>query len=95
MIVSQILTEKGGQVYTVSKETIISKISGILASKRIGAVVVIDKNGVVEGIISERDIVRGLSEHGSGVLETPAAELMTTNVIMGGVNAHIEELIKI
>jgi len=94
MIVSQILTEKGSQVYTVSKETKISKISGILASKRIGAVVVIDKNGVVEGIISERDIVRGLSEHGSGVLEAPAAELMTTNVIMRGVDAHIEELMR-
>ena len=94
MIVSQILTEKGSQVYTVSKEVKISNISDILASKRIGAVVVVDKNGVVEGIISERDIVRGLANHGAGVLEISAAKLMTTNVITRGVDAHIDELMR-
>ncbi len=94
MIVSQILTEKGSQVYTVSKETKISEITSILVSKRIGAVVVIDKKGAVEGIISERDIVRGLADHGSSVLGMAAANLMTTNVITGSLDAHIDELMR-
>ena len=92
MIVSQILKSKGGQVYTVSKETTIIEISRLLASNRIGAAVIVDGNGSVEGIISERDIVRGLSTFGAKVLDMPVKDLMTTNVITRGVEAQIDEL---
>ena len=70
MIVSQILKAKGNDVFTVSKDVKISEVSEILASKRIGAIVVTDQNQVVEGIISERDIVRGLAKFGANVLDS-------------------------
>ena len=92
MIVSQILKSKGGQVYTVSKETTIIEISRLLASNRIGAAVIVDGNGSVEGIISERDIVCGISKYGAKVLDMPAEDLMTKNVIMRGTESHINEL---
>ncbi len=92
MIVSQILKSKGGQVYTVSKETTIIEISCLLASNRVGAAVIVDGNGSVEGIISERDIVCGFSKYGAKVLDMPAEDLMTKNVIMRGTESHINEL---
>ena len=94
MIVSKILKDKGRQVFTVTKETTVSQIASILAQKRIGAIVVIDQNGIVEGIISERDIVRGLAQFGVSVLEKPALDLMTRNVITRGLNADIDELMQ-
>jgi CBS domain-containing protein len=92
MIVSQILKSKGSQVHTVSRTTSIMEVSCLLASKRIGAIVIIDQNGLVEGIISERDIVRGLANYGAKVLDMPVEDLMTRNVITRGAESQIDEL---
>ena len=92
MIVSHILKSKGGDVYTVSKETTITEVSRLLAAKKIGAIVIISKNRSVEGIVSERDIVRGLSNYGAKVLDMPVKDLMTKNVITRGVESQIDEL---
>ena len=92
MIVSQILKRKGSQVYTVVKKTPIAEVARLLASKRIGATVVIDQNNSVEGIISERDIVSGLSSYGAKVLDMPVEELMTKNAITRGIESQIDEL---
>mgnify|MGYP006126458735 CR=1 FL=1 len=92
MIVSHILKSKGGEVYTVSKETTITEVSHLLAAKRIGAIIIISKNRAVEGIISERDIVRGLSTFGAKVLDMPVKDLMTKSVITHGVESQIDEV---
>jgi CBS domain-containing protein len=92
MIVSQILKSKGSQVHTISRTTSIMEVSCLLASKRIGATVIIDQNGLVEGIISERDIVRGLANYGAKVLDMPVEDLMTRNVITRGAESQIDEL---
>ena len=92
MIVSQILKSKGSQVHTVSRTASIMEVSCLLASKRIGATVIIDQNGLVEGIISERDIVRGLANYGAKVLDMPVEDLMTRNVITRGAESQIDEL---
>jgi CBS domain-containing protein len=94
MIVSQILKSKGGQVYSASKETKIIDISRLLADKRIGAAVIIDESRFVKGIISERDIIRGIHKYGEQVLIMPAETLMTKNVITRDKDAHIDELMK-
>ena len=94
MIVSQLLKSKGSQVYTVSEETNIIEISRILSEKRIGVVVIINKSKNVIGIISERDIIRGLSKYGEKVLDMPSKALMTKNVITSGLDSHIHELMR-
>jgi CBS domain-containing protein len=68
------------------------EVSCLLASKRIGATVIVDQNGLVEGIISERDIVRGLANYGAKVLDMPVEDLMTRNVITRGAESQIDEL---
>ena len=94
MIVSQILREKGHDVYTVFKEISVKEVLALLAEKRIGAVVVTDQADAVEGIISERDVVRGLAQHGSSILDKKVEELMTKNVITHGLDDHIDDLMQ-
>ena len=94
MIVSQILREKGHDVYTVFKEISVKEVSALLAEKWIGAVVVTDQADAVEGIISERDVVRGLAQHGSSILDKKVEELMTKNVITHGLDDHIDDLMQ-
>ena len=81
MTVNAILNEKGRNVVTANKEDTLSDICAALAQNRIGAIVVVDSDSNVRGIISERDIVRALARHGNDALKKQAAMFMTENVI--------------
>ena len=82
MLVRQILSSKPNQsVITVSSRSTVREAIGVLSDKRIGALVVSDSSGQVDGILSERDIVRQLGVAGVEVLVQPIAELMTKAVI--------------
>ncbi len=52
-----------------------------MCANRIGAVLVVDADGGIAGILSERDLVRGLPRHGKMILEKTVGELMTSPVI--------------
>ena len=62
MQVRHILRDKGREVVTIFSDATLSEASRLLASKRIGAVVVRDRDGGLAGMLSERDIVRALAE---------------------------------
>ena len=81
MFVSDILAKKGGLVYTVTPGTTVSQVSRQLSTRRIGAVLVIDRLDRLAGIVSERDIVNAIAAHGAPALELDAAEVMTRNVV--------------
>ena len=76
MFVESILTIKGSDVVTVSSNSSIGDLIATLARHNIGAVVVVD-NGKVEGIISERDVVRYLAGSAEGFRSKPVSTLMT------------------
>jgi CBS domain-containing protein len=78
--VSQILNTKGRNVITASSGHTMQTVARLLAEKRIGAVVVVDSSGKIEGIASERDFVRAIAAHGAKALNMPVRELMTTSV---------------
>jgi len=80
MLVAQILRQKGSRIVSVKPEDRVSDVAQFLARERIGAVLVRDGAGDVLGIISERDIVRGLARHGEATLKMLARELMTADV---------------
>lgn len=81
MTVASILAEKGRDVFTIDQDAKMSKVVDILTENRVGAMVVVDSNGKVAGIISERDIVREISKSGASVLKQPIATCMTRAVI--------------
>jgi len=82
MKVASILKSKGSSVATTPPSTTIFTVTWDLKLKGIGALVVSDDDGdTVLGLISERDIVRGLTEHGSKLLALPVSRVMTSPVI--------------
>jgi len=81
MLIAQILAGKGRDVVTTRPDATIAEVAKLLKVKRIGAVVVIDADGQLCGIISERDLARGLANHGAKLLDMKVARLMTANVV--------------
>ena len=73
MRISDILRVKGERVVTVSPEVDVTELLTVLAEHRIGAVIVSRDGDRVEGIVSERDIVRALAARGAAVLTEPVA----------------------
>lgn len=80
MLVSGLLQVKGSDVATVQPTTPVREVVAELATRRIGAVVVSADGQRIDGVLSERDIVRSLAERGAGMLDQPASELMTAEV---------------
>ncbi len=80
MTVAQILTRKGSAVITVAPSETLHGVVDLLAKNRIGAVVVDDGKGGIAGIVSERDVVRALSQHGGGAMGKTVADIMTKKV---------------
>ncbi len=80
MNVETILAGKGRDVLTIAPDAVIADAVRLLGAKGIGAVVVSADGKMVSGILSERDIVHGLAEHGGALLDRRIDELMTRNV---------------
>lgn len=80
MTVRAVLDTKGHQVISVSPDAKLSAAVKILSERRIGAVLVMT-NQRIDGILSERDVVRVLGERGAGVLDEAVRSAMTTKVI--------------
>ena len=82
MLVRQILGMKGGtDVVTIMSNASVTEAAKLLSEKRIGAIVVTDEAGAVQGIMSERDIVRELGRRGAGCLNDKVNSLMTKEMI--------------
>jgi CBS domain-containing protein len=84
MTIARILATKGREVITAQPYRTLLEISEILASRRIGAVVIVDAQGRLLGILSERDIVRAIGRRGAPALDDPASAHMTREVVTIG-----------
>ena len=80
MNVSSILKSKGAVVETIRPDSTLGAAIDALTQKRIGVLVVSEDGDPILGIISERDIVTGLSKHGASLLDMPVASMMTQTV---------------
>ena len=80
MTVRAILDSKGHNILSLEPEAKLSAAVKILSERRIGAVLVMS-GGRIEGILSERDIVRVLGERGARVLDEPVSSVMTRKVV--------------
>jgi len=83
MNVKTILAAKknlGGDIVGIEPTATLAAAAKVLATHRIGALVIRGAGGRLAGILSERDIVRALSEHGAEALELPVGQIMTRDV---------------
>ena len=81
MLVEDILAQKGHQIFSVRPDCKVREMATIIATHNIGTTIVTDDDGTMLGIISERDLVRALSEFQRGHLELRVGELMTRSII--------------
>ena len=81
MHVKDVLAHKGSGVATIAPGCLITEAVAALAQHHVGALVVSSDGRRIEGIISERDIVRALHSHGSRLLDTTVSEIMTSTVL--------------
>jgi CBS domain-containing protein len=92
MRISDVLRRKGDLVVTISPDERVSALLDALAQHGVGALVVAGANGGVEGIVSERDVVRHLQARGAAVLDDPVSTIMTTPVHTAPPETTLEEL---
>ncbi|MEM6415838.1 MAG: CBS domain-containing protein [Pseudomonadota bacterium] len=78
--VEKLLAHKGDQIFSIHPDDSMNKAVDIMREKRIGALIVTSASGALEGILSERDIVRKLSETPGEVLKQKVEVLMTRRV---------------
>jgi CBS domain-containing protein len=81
MYVSNILKDKGDDVISLKAAEPVTAALKMMAENQIGAVLVTDAEGVIAGILSERDIVRASHDHGEAVFSKNVGDLMTTEVV--------------
>lgn len=82
MKVQDILQKKSSEIFTVHPHQTLNEASQILATHNIGSLVVVNEQQHVIGILSERDIVRQLAEHGETTGSMTIGEVMTTEVVI-------------
>jgi CBS domain-containing protein len=80
MRIADVLKNKGAGVLTVAPDALVSDLLRGMVTRNVGAMVVVGPAGLV-GIVSERDVVRMLHEHGAAALGRRVAEIMTSEVI--------------
>jgi len=95
MNVESVLNAKGSSVVTARPNLPVVEIAKLLADAGIGAVVISVDNARVQGILSERDIVRAIAEQGDKALALPASDLMTRDVVTCGPADHVADLMGI
>lgn len=80
MQIGQLLRHKGAQVATIEGSRDVRAALAMLAEHGVGALVVSADGRRIDGILSERDIARGLHERGAELLARPVSEVMTSDV---------------
>ena len=91
MKLEDVIRSKGNSVVTIAPSASVAELVSVMADNNIGAVVVSADGRHIAGIISERDIVRGLAGSGAGLLEATVADLMTGDVVVGHLEDRIED----
>lgn len=92
MNVDAILRDKGDTVVTIAPDATIAQAVSLLRVRRIGALVVSGDGITPEGMLSERDLVRGLAQDGALLLQRRVEEIMTRAVVTCGRNDSLADL---
>jgi CBS domain-containing protein len=93
--VAELLSKKGDGVVTIKPDAPMAAAIARLVECRIGALVVSSDDKAVEGIISERDVVRALHQHGSAVADEPLASVMSSRVHTCSPDDTVESLMAV
>jgi len=94
MRITDVLRVKGTRVVTVTPDTTVRQLLAVLAEHGIGAVVVSADGTSVDGIASERDIVRAFARRGAAAMSEPVTAIYTAEVHTVTPDTQIEEVMR-
>jgi CBS domain-containing protein len=92
MRISDVLRNKGTDVFTVRPDTTVRDFLAVMVERRIGACVVSADGTTVAGIVSERDIARALHERGTDILAEPVSAIATADVVTASPDDLLDDL---
>lgn len=95
MSIKDILSHKGNKVVTLPPDVRVNVAAHRLRLESIGAIVVSRDGRGVDGILSERDIIHGLTEHGAAVIDMPVSAIMSHNVHSCGPDTSIRDVMRL
>ena len=95
MHASQILRDKGREVFTVGPDNSLIEAARFLTEKRVGAAVVVDEAGRPVGVFSERDLARSIASKGDSALQSAVRDVMSTKLITANLSTSIDQLMEI
>ena len=95
MHVAAVIKRKGSNVVSIAPDRTIAEAVSLLIENGIGAVLVLDGTGAIHGILSERDIINGLSKQGADALTQPVDALMTRDVLRCSPHDTIAEVMEV
>ena len=94
MKIKDISRTNGREIVIVAPDDDITRAVDNMFSSKIGALPVLDKNRMLVGILSERDIIRGLYQHRNDLSGIKVKDLMTTEVIVGVPEDDLEQTLR-
>ncbi len=95
MRVRDILRNKGRAVFRISVEASMSEVVAALVRHNCGALVVCDANGVMNGIISERDVLRTCADQSVTLAKEPVQARMTREVVTGTLDQSLDDVLSL
>ena len=95
MYVKSILDEKGRNVVTGGAQLTVRQAAVYLNENRIGAIVIVDRNDHIAGILTERDIVTAIAKSGAECLDKPISSIMWGNVHRCDENTTVDQLMQL
>lgn len=91
MQIADLLGAKGIGVIAMLPDTDVSNAALLLSDQAIGVAAIVDENDSLIGILSERDITRGLAEFGAGIVDVRVDQLMTRKIVSCDPETTIED----
>lgn len=92
MQVRDVLQSKGGRIISIGPEATIADAISQLVRNNIGSLPVVDPDGRLVGILSERDVLRGIHEHGADFGRSRIADVMTPDPQSCNLDHDVEEV---
>lgn len=93
MKLSEVLDQKGWETVAGNENLSVTEAVRLMCDKHVGALVITDAGGRVDGILTERDILRNYARHGNKLGELRIAALMTRKVATAGPDTGVEEVL--
>jgi len=91
MLIAHVIRDKGAAVHTLPADATLEHAAKELNQRKVGALVVVDENGVILGVFSERDLSREIARHGAACLGHRVGSAMSRDVVTARPDETIDD----